>query len=79
MPKPMDGSLLTFRTSIEDFLAQLRDLKVKSVSTSDLAALVFLLNVKDEHRKEFFKNENVLKLTAAGLSMSDDEDADGLD
>ena len=80
MRKPMqDGNLAKFRTSMEDFLAQLRDLKVDRVSPSDLAALVFLLNVKDEHRREFFKSENVLKLTAAGLNQSDDEDEECAD
>ena len=80
MRKPMqDANLAKFRTSIEDFLAQLRDLKVDSISLSDLASLVFLLNVKDEHRKEFFKNENMLKLTAEGLGHSDDEEIDGAD
>ena len=34
---------------------------------------MFLLNV----REEFFKSENMLKLTAEGLSHSDDEESEG--
>ena len=68
------NSMSTFLLSVEDWHQTMIRMGVQSISMSDLAAIITLKGMNENHRIEFLQQENALELTLDTLDKDDDVD-----
>lgn len=67
-------SLGVFTRRVESFTQEMIRLGVVQVSISDLAAMVAISGMKENHRKDFLQTETTLALTLDNMAESEDPD-----
>ena len=67
-------SLSQFARVVEDYYLNLTRMKVETISIGDLAALVLLKGMAEPMRKQFFKDEKLISMSAAQLTSDDEDD-----